>query len=261
MGSLVKNTVLASFTASLFLASPFAVKAGEIPGVSDNAGSSPPQIQSPPSLPQMRKSFSDGGASEQFSWVLTLLDGLKACRAERLAGDRTKCYDDLTDKATSTSSGPAEKNISQTPKVGNWAVETSPSGVVAAGVPAVFVEDDTSEKTKVSLFFRCRHDNQMDIYLVFSKKIAKANLPLDVAVKGDDNNDGGSQPWEPSSGGTAIGLWGTERSMPMIKQVARQRHTSVRITLPDDKTLFASFDLLGIEDAMTPLRQTCKTSW
>jgi hypothetical protein len=224
-----------------------------------------------PSLPAIEKSFDDTKAqAREASVVTTLIKTLAACRDIRLAADRLKCYDDFSEKVENKANSPlwaAEpQNSGAKPKngeaasdiVGNWHLQKSPDGTVAAGLIPIFSEGDGPEWRHIhwALFIRCRAGGQKDIYLESEKKIFDSAVPVDVTLRTDNGKDI-SQPWEASVGGSALGLWGNERSSSVFKEILQQRRLSVHVLLPNAGSLFLSFDLLGIENAMIPIENKC----
>jgi type VI secretion system protein VasI len=199
----------------------------------------------PPSLGPQREA-----KANQYAAANRLLEGLRTCRAERLAADRTRCYDDLASRAEGFFAD--VEGVS-----GNWRTRKPQDGTVLAGTPAVTVDSDseTFSHTKAALFVRCRA-GRTDLYLALGTEISVRGDPVDVTLRYDGTDDV-TEPWEPSVNGTALGLWGNARASEVLLRLLRSDSFSLRLTLPNDKKLFVGFDLRGIADAIVPVRQAC----
>lgn len=221
-----------------------------------------------PSLPAAHQSFDDNnklGADEE-----NILNELQVCRNERVASSRVKCYDDLTDKKIAKINSATILDKKDNTPTGGWIQEKSTDGTIAIGVMSVFSELDSSsdnagKNINTELFLRCRPDQlrpgqngHFDIYIGFGKKLFDKGEPVDVSIKlGDDKKKQQTQAWEPSISGTALGLWGSDRSIPILHEIMHERHISTIVILPGDKNFFASFDLIGIQNALVPLTNKC----
>lgn len=226
-----------------------------------------------PTLPQQQKSFNDEKTQTYQSDMATrIISAITACQNNSIAADRLLCYDTLATGIENKAFFKTPEKIGKEEAVGdkaaaqatqntqannNWHIQKSASGNAAAGVSSIFSEGDNPDwrHMRWALFIRCR-TGEYDIYLESEKKIFHVETPIDVSA----HIDGGKEillPWEASVGGTAIGLWGNDRSAELLKALAHQRHVSFRVTMPAGGNVFASFDLLGIEPAMASLGDKC----
>lgn len=226
----------------------------------------------PPSLPELKKSFNDANEQAHEADILSeIAKALASCRATRIAADRLQCYDvfsagiegKIATPSPPEGAQPGPGGFKNNESVGgiasNWHWQKSLNGAIAAGLMPIFSEGDAPEWSHIhwAMFIRCR-SGEKDLYLEADKKIFDGAIPVDVAIRLDDGKDI-SQPWEASVGGTALGLWGNERSTQIVAELLRHRHLSIHILMPNAKNIFLSFDLLGIESALVPIQDKCRS--
>ena len=73
-----------------------------------------------------------------------------------------------------------------------------------------------------------------------------------------DSDEAIVMPMEASADHTSLGLWGGERSIPVIRRLVGKSTLTARMTPYSEKPLVAEFDISGLGEAIAELRAECK---
>lgn len=111
--------------------------------------------------------------------------------------------------------------------------------------------------SKISLVLRC-HENTTSLYFVTGCRMTSGdyNDYGDISYRLDDDRArtvGGHE----STNNRSLGLWTGGRSIPVIKQMFGKTQMVVRMTPYGENPFTATFDIAGLNEAISPLREAC----
>lgn len=182
----------------------------------------------------------------------------KACAAMDDGGKRLLCYDAifrLDIKPTATPEPPASK--------GKWQGRTEKNKLTDK--TDVFVSVNSNEPVPArfggdgalaTLLLRCQNNTtSMTVwfggqFMASSGGFDRVTYRIDDAAAQDDR-------WEESTNNEHMGLWNGGRSIPLIKALFGHKTFLLQATPFNESSITLSFDIAGVEQAVTDLRAAC----
>lgn len=210
----------------------------------------PPPTLPPSDASSVQSDSSGAGAAMIADTTARLSGGLRACAGRKMSDDRLHCFDTLA--ATLPM---AADTHAQNP--GAWVM-----GVGSAGIASTLTTStaDGMENVQASAFVKCK-GGQLQAYVTYGIRVVPVNAQLaDVTIRVDDGDTPlGTSRWKPSQSGRAVGLWTTTDSGEFIRRLMTAQRLKVRLDMPDEKILLATFETKGADTALTPVMATCGT--
>lgn len=145
---------------------------------------------------------------------------------------------------------------------GKWNVRTDTSAMTDQKSVYLRLESDDSIRGKygkpgpATLLLRCRENTTSaffilnDLFLSDIQGYGNIEYRLD-SLKMEKIRT------ETSTDNKALGLWSGSRAIPFIKKMLNHEKMVIRATPYNDSAVIATFDIRGIDQAISELRETC----
>jgi type VI secretion system protein VasI len=114
----------------------------------------------------------------------------------------------------------------------------------------------SSASDAAALVVRCA-EKTTSIYVVYSGLASNTRALTPIRYRVGDQPPQSSA-WAGSQDYKSYGLWKSEQAVPFIKQMLKAPDFFVRGETESFGTTEASFKLEGLEEAVKPVRETCK---
>lgn len=171
--------------------------------------------------------------------------------------DRLACYDKEAGRT------PKQKRIPSSPSSGNWQVSTETSAMTDRTNVYAHVDSDEpvncgwNRGAKIRLIARCMDNTTSLVFQTGCHMTSSEYTDYgDIQYRLDDDNARTVSTQE-STNNRALGLWNGARSIPFIKQMFGKSKLVVRMTPYGENPFTASFNITGLENAVTRLRASC----
>lgn len=186
------------------------------------------------------------------------LEKAKACAASDDGNERLLCYDAifrLDIKPTAAPEPPANK--------GKWQGRTEKNKLTDK--TDVFVSVNSNEPVPArfggdgalaTLMLRCR-DNTTSMTVWFGGQFMASSGGFDRVTYRIDDAPAKDDRWEESTNNEHMGLWNGGRSIPLIKALFDHKTFLLQATPFNESSITLSFDIAGVEQAVTELRAAC----
>jgi type VI secretion system protein VasI len=177
------------------------------------------------------------------------------CALLEKAEDRLVCYDKQFARPTPASTGPA----------GNWQIASRTSEFTDLTSHVISAKSQQpaacrwSRGKPVNLKIQCLNNAtslvlETNCYMTSSRFRNYGEVLYRV-----DNEEPKVLRMEASADNRSLGLWGGDNSIPVIREMIGKSKLTARMTPYAEKPFTASFDITGLDEALTALRAEC--SW
>lgn len=188
--------------------------------------------------------------------VLEVVDRIRFCVHGADSKERLKCYDSLA-ATLGIPIDPDRPDVSASANaMYSWAiVKNKLTDEVSATLMATDVNSDHTafSNSQAAFVIRCQQ-KQIQILFTSNKMVGTRTSSIKIST-------GSSIPynsvWESSSSGNSIGLWTSDKSVPLIQDLTKSNKMSVRANYRDGE-MFAVFDIPGITQAYDSVLKSCK---
>lgn len=168
--------------------------------------------------------------------------------------DRLACYDREAGRT------PRQERL---PSKNDWKVQREVSKITDDPNVLMFVESDEeincgwNDGGKISLVIRC-HENTTSLYFVTGCHMTSGDYTDygDITYRLDDDK-ARTVSGQESTNNRSLGMWGGARSIPVIKQMLGKSQMVVRMTPYGENPFTATFNIAGLDEAISPLREAC----
>lgn len=196
-----------------------------------------------------------------FGAALTLLMAsaayaeLESCAALETDLDRLACYDRVAGRTAVSVSEEA---------AGAWSVQIKKSDfedttdvyLQLASEEAVGCGQFRAPET-ATLVIRCM-ENTTSIFFATSCHLTSGHGGYgDVDVRLDEEKSF-TIAMDESTNNRSLGHWSGGKAIPFIKKMVGKKRMIIRFTPYNESATTAAFNLIGLDDAITPLRESCK---
>ena len=181
-----------------------------------------------------------------------LADALGECAAIAGSFKRLDCYD-----ALARDYGPAAP-AAEAPPAGKWKVEQRASGIgdgvdvymVLQAVEKIPGEDG---EVRPALALRCE-DNNTAVIFSFARFIEQSRAEAALRI-----DDGAvlTASLKMSDSGKAFGFWNGDEAIPFLKRLLGGKRLLVQVTPFGARPVLAEFPIIGLDEAVAPLRKAC----
>jgi type VI secretion system protein VasI len=175
----------------------------------------------------------------------------------KIASDdaRLACYDMIFKKSVETSTS-ADAASAWTARVETSKIDDTKNVFVNANSLETS-PNPYGQPTKSWMMITCR-ENTTSLYINFA-----GHFMSDLQGKGTvtyriDKNPAARQSFTESNDHSVLGLWNGGAAIPFIKRLFGANSLLVRATPFSDSAVTAEFSLVGLENALKPLRDACR---
>lgn len=170
--------------------------------------------------------------------------------------ERLACYDQISGRS------PTPENIELNNDTGQWIVRKDKSEFKDTTDVFLSVESDEIlrcgmfTQAKAQLLLRCL-ENTTTLYISTSCHVASGFQGYGRVEYRIDEKKAASRNFDASTDNRALGLWSGNRSIPVIKQMLDGETLLVRFTPFNESPVTARFNISGLNNAISPLREAC----
>ncbi|WP_163265588.1 type VI secretion system-associated protein TagO [Chelativorans alearense] len=171
--------------------------------------------------------------------------------------DRLACYDREAGRTP-------KQEILPTP-AGKWSVRKETSKLTdQTNVFLTVASEETvncgwNSGDKIRLYVRCMENSTSLIFQTGCHMTSSDYNDYGHITYRLDDEKARTVSGDESTNNRSLGLWSGGRSIPVIKQMFGKSQMIVRMTPYSESPFTATFNIAGLDEAITPLRQAC--SW
>jgi len=176
------------------------------------------------------------------------------CREVENDLDRLACYDRESGRT------PVTETL-DTPTESPWTVRSTQSEMTDDTTVTLTVDTEDALRcgftpSTATLVLRCQ-ENTTVIYINTSCHLTSGVGGYGRVTYRFDDNPSETREFRDSTNNRSLGLWGGGKSIPLIKKMFSHSSALFRFTPYGDNAVTARFDVSGLEEAITPLREAC----
>lgn len=179
----------------------------------------------------------------------------EACATIENDLDRLACYDKASGRTPTADTVATESK---------WVVRLEKSDFKDTTDVYMTVQSDEpvscgySGRQEITLFVRCL-ENTTSVILATHCHVTSGHGGYGQVEYRIDDRKAESRGFNESTNNRSLGLWSGGRAIPFAKKMFDAKRMIVRFTPYGDNPVTASFDISGLKEAITPLREAC--SW
>ncbi len=176
------------------------------------------------------------------------------CREVENDLDRLACYDRESGRT------PVTETL-DTPVESPWTVRSTQSEMTDDTTVVLTVRTESAlpcgySPSPATLVLRCS-ENKTVIYINTTCHLASGTGGYGQVTYRFDDNSAETREFSDSTDNRALGLWSGGKSIPLINKMFGNSSALFRFTPYGDSPVTARFDISGLEEAITPLREAC----
>ena len=173
-------------------------------------------------------------------------------------GSRIKCFEDIAvglGIPVTPATGVARAGVNSTA----WASQSSAAtdgavtATIALAASAVTSAEAALNDQQAALYVRCQR-GQSSLYVNFALPLTPKQAQISLTL---DASKPETYTWIPSKSGASLGIWDSDLAAKTAKWMSQGSRLTVKVSLPDNRSVTAMFNVADMPQALAPVRSAC----